>query len=210
MWSPDGQQIAFSRDNGVTPTLYVMNADGSGQRRVTRDPIHVYGASWSPDGQRLAFSSGVQGNPGEFDVYVVNVDDAGQQKLTSAPGADHDPTWSPDDRTIALQRIVPSSAGQGLRAFDTELHVMNGDGSGQRKLVRLSNSDASFSWSPDGRRITFVSDRDGNDEVYVVGVDGSGLRNLTRSPTRDGIRSGRPTAGRSASSATAAATATST
>ena len=50
----------------------------------------------------------------------------------------------------------------------------------------MSNRDGSFSWSPDGRRIAFVSDRDGNDEVYVINVDGSGLRNLTRNPARDG------------------------
>ena len=63
---------------------------------------------------------------------------------------------------------------------------MNADGSERRKLTRLSNSDGSFSWSPDGRRIAFVSDRDGNDEVYVINADGSGLRNLTRNPARDG------------------------
>ena len=56
-WHPDGQQIAFSRDNRSIPNLYVMNADGSGQRRVTREPIHVWGASWSPDGRRLTFAS---------------------------------------------------------------------------------------------------------------------------------------------------------
>jgi TolB protein len=63
---------------------------------------------------------------------------------------------------------------------------MNAAGTGQRKLTPLSNSDSSFSWSPDGRRFAFVSKRDGNDEVYVINVDGSGLRNLTRNPARDG------------------------
>jgi TolB protein len=63
---------------------------------------------------------------------------------------------------------------------------MNADGSEPRKLVGLSNSDGSFAWSPNGQRIAFVSDRDGNDEVYVVNVDGSGLRKLTRNPARDG------------------------
>ena len=72
------------------------------------------------------------------------------------------------------------------RRFSTELYLMNADGSGQRKLARMSNSDGLFSWSPDGRRIAFVSKRDGNDEVYVINVDGTGLRNLTRHPARDG------------------------
>jgi TolB protein len=185
-WSPDGQQIVFSRDSGSIPNLHVMNADGSGERRVTQDAIHVWGASWSPDGRRLAFSSGVQGNPGNFKIYVVNADGSGQQQLTRDPGRDFDPAWSPDGGTIAFRTVVPSSSGQGLRGFDTELHVMNADGSGRRKLARMSNSDGSFSWSPDGRRIAFVSDRDGNNEVYVINLDGTGLRNLTRNSARDG------------------------
>jgi Tol biopolymer transport system component len=184
-WSPDGEQIAFSRDNGFTPNLYVMNADGSGRRRVTQEPIHVWGASWSPDGQRLTFASGVPGNPGEFDIYVVNVAGSGQQKLTQAPNLEYAPAWSPDGRTIAYLRTRGTS-NRKLGDLAAEIYLMNADGSGQRRLVPVSISDSSFSWSPDGRTIAFVSKRDGNDEVYVVNVDGSGLRNLTRSSTRDG------------------------
>ena len=182
VWSPDGQQIAFSRDNGFIPNLYVMNVDGSGQRRVTQDPIHVWGASWSPDGQRLTFSSGVQGNPGRWNIYVVNVDGSGQQQLTRDAG--QDPAWSPDGQRIAFTSIRRNER-PGRPRWLTLLHVVNADGSERRELARQSNSDASFSWSPDGQRIAFVSDRDGNDEVYVVNVDG-GLRNLTRNPARDG------------------------
>jgi Tol biopolymer transport system component len=112
--------------------------------------------------------------------------EGGQQQLTHDPVSDFDPAWSPEGRLIAFRRIVPSSRGRGYRGFDTELHVMNADGSARRKLARMSNSDGSFSWSPDGRRIAFVSKRDGNDEVYVINVDGSRLRNLTRNPARDG------------------------
>jgi Tol biopolymer transport system component len=65
---------------------------------------------------------------------------------------------------------------------------MNADGSGQRRLTPrgsdlragLDDQDRRPSWSPDGRRIAFVSERDGNNEVYVMNADGSGQRNLTR------------------------------
>jgi Tol biopolymer transport system component len=162
-----------------------MNADGSGQRRVTQDAIHVWGSSWSPDGRRLAFASGVQGNPGNFKIYAVKVDGGGQEQLTRDPGPDGDPAWSPDGRKIAF-RSYRDERPLGGRRWQKLNYVMNTDGSEQRKLTRLSNRDGSFSWSPDGQRIAFVSDRDGNDEVYVINVDGTGPRNLTRNPARDG------------------------
>ena len=76
----------------------------------------------------------------------------------------------------------------GGRRWQALLHVMNPDGSEQRKLTRLSNRDGS-SWSPDGRRIAFVSDPDGNDEVYVINVDGSGTAQPDAQP-RAGRTSG--------------------
>jgi Tol biopolymer transport system component len=60
-----------------------------------------------------------------------------------------------------------------------EVHVVNADGSGQRRLVRRG---AKPGWSPDGRKIAFVTRRDGNAEIYVMNDDGSGKRNLTRTP----------------------------
>ena len=185
-WSPDGQTIGFVswRDGSSIPNLYVMSSDGSGQRRVTQDPVFATEASLpalSPDGRRLVFEgaeSPLANPPSQPDIYMVNVDGSGLQQLTRDPGPDGLPAWSPDARRIAFV-----SSRDGLRAV--ALYVMNADGSGQRRLTRVSNSYSSFSWSPQGRRIAFVSDRDGNDEVYVINLDGSGLRNLTRNPARD-------------------------
>jgi Tol biopolymer transport system component len=186
-WSPDGRTIAFSRDEGFTPTLYVMNADGSGQRRVTPDGIHAWGSAWSPDGRRIAFGSVVAGvaNGRDIEVFAVNVDGIGLQNLTGTLGGDG-AAWSPDGRTIAFLTYVPKPPGTKGSRPRKQLYLMNADGSEPRKLVGLSNSDGSYAWSPNGQRIAFVSDRDGNDEVYVVNIDGSGLRNLTRNPARDG------------------------
>jgi TolB protein len=59
---------------------------------------------------------------------------------------------------------------------------MNADGSGQQNLTRNAAHDRHPAWSPDGRKIAFVSHRDGNSEVYVMNADGSGQRRLTRKP----------------------------
>ena len=69
---------------------------------------------------------------------------------------------------------------------------MNADGSGQRRLTR-SRHDGFPAWSPDGRKIAFFSQRDGNGEVYVMNADGSGQRNLTRNPASTAPLPGRPT-----------------
>jgi Tol biopolymer transport system component len=106
----------------------------------------------------------------------VKADGSGLRNLTPKPvGAAYaDPAWSPDGRKIAF---VSDRDG------NSEIYVMNANGSGQRSLTRNPAYDADPAWSPDGRKIAFVSNRDGNYGVYVMNADGSGQRRLAqRSP----------------------------
>jgi dipeptidyl aminopeptidase/acylaminoacyl peptidase len=93
-------KIAFIGEplrGGYAGVLYVMNTDGSGQRRLA--PAHK-GARWSPDGQQIAFET-------DGDVYVMNADGSGQERLTSDLGLDGRLAWSPDGRAIAFMRQQP-------------------------------------------------------------------------------------------------------
>ena len=164
-WSPDGRTIAFTSDRDGNVEVYVMNADGSGQKRLTRKPADDQFGAWSPDGRTIAFTSDRDGN---VEVYVMNADGSGQQRLTRNPGEDATPAWSPDGRKIAFR-----SARDG----NSEIHVMNADGSGQRRLTRIAWPDVTPAWSPDGRMIAFSFT-----DIYVMNADGSGRRNLTRTP----------------------------
>ena len=123
-WSPDGQTIAFQSYSRV---LFV-NADGSGQRNVTREwGLHAL-PIWSPDSRRIALVRYRGGQ--KADIYVMNADGSGLRRLTRGDGSVY-PIWSPDGRRIAFVRVQPSQKHpSGL----WEVWVMNADGSGQRRL----------------------------------------------------------------------------
>ena len=78
-WSPDGRKIAFQSTRNGNREIYVMNADGSGKRNLTRNPAQDGRPSWSPDGRRIAF---VSDRDGRLEAHVMNADGSGQRSLT--------------------------------------------------------------------------------------------------------------------------------
>jgi dipeptidyl aminopeptidase/acylaminoacyl peptidase len=171
VWSPDGRTIYSGR--------YLISTDGSGARKL---PYIPWTAVWSPDGRQIAFvGNRPRGGPcpckDNSDIYVMNADGSGTRRLTHNVGYDGQPAWSPDGQKIAFQsnRGFRKGVSQGVG----EIYVMNADGSGKRNLTRNPAQDGSPSWSPDGRRIAFVSNRDGRrPEAHVMNADGSGQRSL--------------------------------
>jgi Tol biopolymer transport system component len=184
VWSPDGQKLAFlfaPPDNcDFCFDLHVMNADGSGLRDVAVGWAAVSDPAWSRDGRKIAM---VNGRDRYSEIYVFSPDGNGLRRLTRNQATDSAPAWSPDGRKIAF---VSNRDG----AY--QIYVMNADGSGQHALGastvggrgkfvgEVAAPDDAPSWSPDGRRIAFVSDRDGTYQVYVMNADGSGQHRLTQ------------------------------
>src|SRR2546422_7198617 len=95
-----------------------MNADGSGQTKLTSNFSADYMSVWSPDDQRIAFVSERDGSP---QIYVMNGDGSNPTRLTQGGAVDVLPTWSPDGRRIAFQTN---------REGNNEIYEMNADGSG--------------------------------------------------------------------------------
>ncbi len=191
-WSPDGTRIAFevqrsSSCDPLHPTectyyydIHVMNADGSGDARLTAGTWSDRHPTWSPDGTRIAYQ---HLNGSQWDIYLMNADGTGVTRLTDDPSDDIHPAWSPDDKHIAFY---------AARDPDHGLYLMNPDGSGQASLKTDPVLNGSYfyprsdepSWSPDGTKIAFISDNYQTvnctcSQIYFVNVDGSGSIRLT-------------------------------
>jgi Tol biopolymer transport system component len=90
VWSPDGVRLAFTSVRDGNDELYVMSADGSGERRLTTNAAADNSAAWSPDGSRLAFQTDRDGN---WEIYAIAVDGTGLTNLTQSPAQETAPAW---------------------------------------------------------------------------------------------------------------------
>jgi len=161
-WSPDGAKLAFSRPVGKRPLdknyeVFVVNVDGTGLVRLTRNGKPDFRPKWSPDGARIAFDR-LGPNLG---VYVMNADGSGQTRIL--PGGLL-PSWSPDGQRLAYRC-------EGICIADAD---------GSDVVVVTDGYDRYPAWSPDGTKIAFSRDVSPNPlvadgDIYVVGVDGTGL-----------------------------------
>jgi TolB protein len=143
-WSPDGRTIAFVRTTGSTDEIWLMDADGSNQRRLTvppRSATNEYGKDsmpeWSPSGKELAF---VRRYRGRTDIYVTGVHGhVHVHRLTKEAGAHTWPAWSPDGKRIAFVHALNKRQG---------ILVMNADGTGKKRVTGGGIAYAYPDWQP--------------------------------------------------------------
>ncbi|HET9371744.1 MAG TPA: DPP IV N-terminal domain-containing protein [Vicinamibacterales bacterium] len=129
--------------------------------------------SWSPSGEQIVYYS--EQSNGKADLFVMAADGTRARNLTNTPDADEGgPAFSPDGRRIAYDTD---------RDGNFEIYLMDADGMGRTRLTNHPGRDVSASWSPDGKTIVFMSDRDSRPEfdLYSMNADGSGVERLTRS-----------------------------
>jgi YD repeat-containing protein len=174
MLQASGAKVVFSSNRDGHVQIYLMNADGSGQSRLTNSGGNDDAPRFSPSGAKILFQSD-RDDPGNGynDIYVMNSDGSNQTRLTTDPNDDCAPSWSPDGTKVVFQSL---RNGQYYQVY-----LMNADGSGQVNLSNSTGSDRQPSWSPNGAKIAFASERDhaGYASIYVMNSNGTGQQRLT-------------------------------
>ena len=209
VWSPDGTRIAFTRFTGPADEpgggdydIWVANADGSEAHPFATGPGWQWFPRWSPDGAWIAYTEEAAGGPWlssgpvgpdvgqgpqgpvfpganapsrpEAELWLRAADGSGEPvRITDVAGDDRSSAWSPDGA-----RLVFDSTRDG----NTELYVVDADGSNPVRLTDEAGEDWAASWSPDGRTIAFTSDRSGLAQIWTIAPDGSGSTQLTDDP----------------------------
>jgi TolB protein len=172
VYSPDGKQILFhaTAQGARASDIWVMNADGSNPRRLTTHPDADTSPTWSPSGTQIAFTSDRTGRP---QIYIMNADGSGTRRL-DIPDTEADrATWAP-----APHNEIAYSARTGP-GYDIKVHELT---TGQtRQLTFGEGTNESPAYSPTGRHLAFTSTRAGNVQIFIMGRDGQGLRQITRS-----------------------------
>jgi TolB protein len=182
-WSPDSKRIIFDADYDEDGfyEIYTFMSDGSSLTRLTNTKSNDQFADWSPDGKQIAYSSDRNGN---WDLFLLNVitnqddsliADELHIQLTSNDEWELFPAWSPDGKKIAYNGLQPGSR-------NTDVYLMDKDGNNIQKLTDSPRFDENPTWSLDGTKIVFQTERDRNFEIYSMNVDGSDQESLSNSP----------------------------
>lgn len=161
----------------ISEQICIMSADGSGYKRLTADDNtrHFY-PSLSPDGQNVVYSA-FNTQSQHFEIYEWNLTSGAERNLTYAFGDLNAPEISPDGKTITFTRYFNDTS-------TPTLWLMDRAGGNFRQVSGIAAWDPT--WSPDGKQILFASDRDGTDQLYIINLDGTGLRKVTSLPALRG------------------------
>ncbi len=175
MWSPDGTQIAFTRDWKTTPfssDLFVMDDDGSNVVNLTNG-VGAYNwmGDWSPDGFWILF---ISSRSGALALWKMHPDGSDAQMVFNDAGPESGAAWSPDGTRIAFSRYTAATS--------LDVWVVNADGSGATQLTSQVAPEAQPTWSPDGSRIAYLHSYGSYSDIWAMNADGSNPVNLTNSP----------------------------
>jgi len=170
-FSPDGRRVAFMSGRDGNTEIYAQNVDGSGLRRLTNHPADDSTPTWSPSGNEIAFTSTRAGRP---QLYVMNATDGSNVRRLAIDEVEADrATWSPAPYNEIAYAGRTAPGRYDIKILDVASGVV-------RQITFGEGSNESPVFSPTGRHLAFVSSRAGGQQIFTIGRDGKGLRQITR------------------------------
>lgn len=173
-------RLAFVSAVDGNADIYTMNADGTGVERLTTDLEQDLQPVWTPSGNRITFVA-----TRNYQAGIYTMDAHGRNITGPISGETYgsDPSWSrdPDGTALAYTSVREGSPGREGTDDVVSLDISTGVVS---VLAAGPSYDAQPAWSPDGRRLAFVSDREAYDfalDIFTLNADGTGQRRITQS-----------------------------
>jgi TolB protein len=160
-------QIAFASNRTGHYEIWLMDWDGTNQRRVSSHNALAILPSWSPDNDRMVYTLFTGGTS---EMEIINRIGGGRIHIRSGLGLNTSATFSPISNDIAF---VGSVAG------NPDIYVIKDDGTNLRRLTSSYSIESTPEWSPNGRQITFTSGRSGTPQIYVMDAEGTNVQRLS-------------------------------
>jgi TolB protein len=172
--SPDGKTIVWTSVRDGDLDLYAMNLDGTKIRRLTTDIGYDGGAFFSHDSKQIVYRASHPTDPaeiarykdllaqrlvepGQLEIFVMNADGSGQRQVTSNGASNFAPYFHPDGRRLIFSSNVETRGDGGRPSF--HLYLIGDDGNGLERLTFEAQFNSFPMFSPDGKRLVWVSDR---------------------------------------------------
>ncbi|MGH2568458.1 MAG: DPP IV N-terminal domain-containing protein, partial [Bacteroidota bacterium] len=188
-WSPDGKKIALAVKSGETDAIMVIDVNSGSTERIPFDLDGISSVDWSPQGDKIAF---VGSRAPQSDIYVYDFNTKQLERLTDDLFSDYDPSFSPDGQTIYFTSdrgpyLTPNVVPKGFRmiTFDYSQRDLYSVEVATKSVKRWTNTPQSDEGSPvvspDGKKVLYVSDHPGINNIYELELATNITRPLTNS-----------------------------
>jgi Tol biopolymer transport system component len=188
-WSPDGKRIGLAVKAGERDAIVLIDVNSGVEEKIEFNLDAIFSVDWSADGKKLAFV-GVKAP--QSDIYVYDLESKQLTNVTNDVFSDSDPVFSPDNKTIFFSsdrrdftspgKIPPSLGMHQIDFRQLDLYAIDLDSRVMRRITDYPNSnETSPVVSPDGKKLIYISDRNGINNVYERDLPSGSDRPITNS-----------------------------